>query len=199
MGNSATFVKQFCKEEEFELINIMEEVETGKGFDALDRRPKLAEALKIAKSEGYILMVSKLDRLSRSVAFISQLMESKVNFIVTQLGKDADPFMLHLYAALSEKERELISQRTKSALQVLKGKGVALGNKTNLDEARRLSNVTNRQQATDFANDMKEVILSYRDKGLSLEKIAIKLNTIGAKTRRGGKWYACTVRNVLNR
>ena len=126
-------------------------------------------------------------------------METKVPFIVAQLGKEADAFMLHLYAALSEKERELISSRTKSALAVLKAQGKVLGNQTNLDEARLLSNATNRTEATNFAKNVLSTVLQFRDSGDTLPIIADKLNTMGVKTRRGGKWHASTVSNILKR
>ena len=192
-------VIEFCRAENFEVIEHYSEVETGKGADALTKRPQLAKALQHAKKEGAYLVVAKLDRLGRNVSFISGLMESKVPFIVAQLGKDADSFMLHLYAALSEKERELISTRTKAALQVLKAKGVKLGNQTNLDDARLLSNETNKVKATEFADSIITMVTAYRDKGLTMRDIADKLNTTGVTTRRGGAWYASTVANILKR
>jgi len=118
---------------------------------------------------------------------------------VSQLGKDADSFMLHLYAALSEKERELISTRTKAALKVLKDKGVKLGNRTNLDDARALSNITTKQQASDFADNVLPMIKQFRDNGDTLPAIAERLNSMGVKTRRGGAWYPSTVTNILKR
>lgn len=192
-------VTEFCKVENIEVLAHYEETETGKGFDALDKRPQLAKALAQAKKEGACLVVAKLDRLSRNVAFISSLMETKVAFIVAQLGKDADSFMLHLYAALSEKERELISSRTKAALAVLKAKGVKLGNPTNLNEARLASNATNRAEATAFADNVLPMVKGLRDKGDTLPAIAANLNKLGVTTRRGGKWYASTVANILKR
>jgi len=192
-------INDFCELENIELVETFEEIQTGKGADALDKRPVLAKVLQVAKKQGYTVIVAKLDRLSRNVAFISQLMESKVNFIVSQLGKDADSFMLHLYAALSEKERELISTRTSAALQILKAKGVKLGNRTNLDDARKISNKTNKSNADKFAGEVIEIIGGFRTQGLSFNKIADKLNTLGIKTRRGGKWHGKTVSNILNR
>ena len=201
LGLQAQFdaVNEFCKSEGIEVIDHYEETETGKGFHAIDQRPQLAQALAKAKKEGASLVVAKLDRLSRNVAFISSLMETKVPFIVAQLGKEADAFMLHLYAALSEKERELISSRTKSALAVLQAQGKVLGNQTNLDEARLLSNATNRTEATNFAKNVLSTVLQFRDSGDTLPIIADKLNTMGVKTRRGGKWHASTVSNILKR
>ncbi len=192
-------VNEFCLLENIEVIAHYEETETGKGFDAIDKRPQLAKALAHAKKEGASLIVAKLDRLSRNVAFISSLMETKVPFIVAQLGKDADAFMLHLYAALSEKERNLISERTKAALAVLKANGKVLGNQTNLNEARLKSNVTNKAEATTFADKLMSIITSFRNDGDTLPTIATKLNDMGVKTRRGGKWHASTVTNILKR
>jgi DNA invertase Pin-like site-specific DNA recombinase len=192
-------ITEFCNAENIEVIGHYQEVETGKGQDALEVRPQLAKALAHAKKEDAYLVVAKLDRLGRNVAFISRLMESKVPFIVAQLGKDADPFMLHLYAALSEKERELISTRTKAALKVLKDKGIQLGNQTNLDEARLKGHATNREKASDFAQNVLPMIQQMRDSGETLPAIADKLNNLGVKTRRGGTWYASTVTNILKR
>ena len=199
LDSQLTIVQEFCNAENYEVLVHYSEIETGSGKDALDKRPILAKALQHAKREGAVLMVSKLDRLGRNVAFISNLMEQKVSFVVTQLGKDADPFMLHLYAALSEKERNLISDRTKAALKVLKDKGANLGNRTNLDDARLLSNATNVEKAKEFALKVGDTIRGYRKDGLSMQAIADKLNELGINTARGGNWYASTVANILKR
>ena len=106
-------VTRFAAAEGLHLLAEFIEVETGKGSDALDRRPQLAAALATGRQKKCPVIVAKLDRLSRDVAFISGLMAQRVPFIVAELGRDADPFMLHLYAALAEKERRLISERTK--------------------------------------------------------------------------------------
>ena len=116
-------VARFAEAEGMTIIGEYVEVETGKGADALDRRPQLAAALLAAKKAKCSVLVSKLDRLSRDVAFISGLMAQRVPFMVAELGRDADPFMLHLYAALAEKERRLISERTKAALAARKVNG----------------------------------------------------------------------------
>lgn len=106
------------------------EVQSGKRVsDTLAERPQLAAALEASKTSGGPVLVSKLDRLSRDVHFISGLMVHKVHFTVVELGPDVDPFMLHLFAALAEKERAMISQRTKAALAALKARGVKLGPK----------------------------------------------------------------------
>ena len=199
LESQQTEIENFCQDENFELVSVETEVETGKGSDALNKRPILASVLKQARTDGLIVIVAKLDRLGRNVAFISSLMESKIPFIVTQLGADADAFMLHLYAALSEKERELISQRTKAALSILKDRGVQLGNRTNLDEARALSTESIKKGADSFALEVLPLIEGNRTEGMTLAKIAERLNTLGVKTRRGGDWYGSTVRNVMMR
>src|ERR1700730_18573490 len=111
---------RFAAWEGFELGRVFVEVETGKGSDALDRRPQLAAALTEARRQRCGVVVAKLDRLRRDVHFISGLMSKRVPFIVAELGTDMDPFMLHIYAALAEKERRLISERTRTALAAAK-------------------------------------------------------------------------------
>jgi DNA invertase Pin-like site-specific DNA recombinase len=113
--------------EGFEIIEEFTEIETGKGADALDKRPQLRAALKAAKKLRASIAVAKLDRISRDVHFISGLMSKRIPFIVAALGKNVDPFMLHIYAAMAQQEREMISRRTKEALQAAKARGVRLG------------------------------------------------------------------------
>src|SRR5580700_10670370 len=127
---------QFASGEGFEVVREFVEVETGKGADALDRRPQLKAALATARKLRCHVAVAKLDRLSRDVHFISGLMAHKVPFLVAELGPDVDPFVLHLFAALAEKERSLISTRTRQALSAAKSRGVTLGN-PRLHEARK--------------------------------------------------------------
>src|SRR5216683_805565 len=118
---------RFAATEGFEPIREFVEVESGKGADALDRRPQLAAALAEARRRRCPVAVAKLDRLSRDVHFISGLMAERVQFIVAELGADVDPFILHLFAALAEKERVMIATRTRDALARAKARGVKLG------------------------------------------------------------------------
>ena len=120
-------LERFAASEGFELTRVFVEVETGKGSDALERRPELAAALNKARRQKCSVAVAKLDRLSRDVHFISGLMAHRVPFVVAELGADVDPFILHLFAALAEKERAMISTRTKAALAAAKARGVELG------------------------------------------------------------------------
>src|SRR5262249_38881456 len=116
-------IAQFAKTYRYRIVGVFDEVETGKGADALERRPKLAAAIKAARKLGNggktktaPVIGAKLDRLSRDVHFISGLMTQRVPFIVTELGPDVDPFMLHIHAAVAEKERNRIAQRTRERL-----------------------------------------------------------------------------------
>ena len=111
----------FAAQNGMEVVEAFTEVETGKGADALDRRPQLAAALAAARRHDGQVLVAKLDRLSRDVHFIAGLMAQRVAFVVAEFGADEDPFMLHIYAALAEKERRMISERTRAALAVRRG------------------------------------------------------------------------------
>jgi DNA invertase Pin-like site-specific DNA recombinase len=119
-------VAGFCQREGLTIVASYEEIETGRGSDALERRPRLKAAIEHARLYDAVVVVAKLDRLSRDVHFISGLMAQRVPFVVAALGLDVDPFMLDLYAAFAEKERNVISERTKAALAALKASGVRL-------------------------------------------------------------------------
>ena len=176
------------------------EVETGKGTDALERRPQLAAALARAKRLKAPVIVAKLDRLSRDVHFISGLMAQRVPFIVAELGAGADPFMLHIYAAFAERERAIISARTRAALQAKKARGALLGNRTNLAEAQALGGASSRAAADAFAANVLPVVRHIQGIGLTtLAELAEAQNARGIATARGGRWHAMSVRTVLAR
>lgn len=165
------------------------EVETGKGSDALARRPELERALVEAKRHGCPVVVAKLDRLSRDVAFISGLMAKRIPFVVAELGADTDPFVLHLYAALAEKERAMISARTNAALAAAKARGAKLGN-PDLATAQVAARKAIAANADAFAENVLPVIREVQATGASLRQIAAALNTRGIPTARGGRWAA---------
>lgn len=190
---------RFADSEGFEIVAEHVEVETGKGSDALDRRPELAAAIAKARALRCPVAVAKLDRLSRDVHFISGLMSHRIAFLVAELGPDVDPFVLHLYAALAEKERALISGRTKSALAAAKAKGVTLGN-PKLHEARVHAIAAVRGEADRAAGNVQPIIAEIQRTGAkTLREIADALNARGVPTPRGGMWYAASVRNALVR
>jgi DNA invertase Pin-like site-specific DNA recombinase len=193
-------VARFAAAQGAEIIAEHIEVETGKGADAIDRRPRLSAALAQARKAKAPVVVAKLCRLSRDVAFISGLMAQRVPFIVAELGADADPFMLHVYAALAEKERNLIAERTRAALAVKKAQGAKLGNRTNLDEASAKGRAAQRLAADASAANVVPVIRQIHASGATtLRAVADALNARGIPTARGGKWYSTTVKNVLDR
>jgi DNA invertase Pin-like site-specific DNA recombinase len=193
-------IVRFVQQESLELVAEHVEVETGKGSDALDRRPVLRRALAQARRQKASIVVAKLDRLSRDVAFISSLMVQKVPFIVSELGFDADPFMLHIYAALAEKERALIADRTRVALNQAKARGRQLGNRTNLAEAGKKGALTGKLAADAFAANVLPIVRQMQAAGLTtLAQIADVLNARGIRTARGGAWHPSTVHNLLAR
>jgi DNA invertase Pin-like site-specific DNA recombinase len=190
---------QFVQGEGFEVVREFVEVETGKGSDALDRRPQLRTALTAARKLRCHVAVAKLDRLSRDVHFISGLMAHKVPFLVAELGPDVDPFVLHLFAALAEKERALISTRTRQALSAAKARGVTLGN-PRLHEARKNAVGAVKTEADRYAANVLPIIREAQKAGArTLREIAEALNARGIATARGGQWYAQSVANILER
>jgi DNA invertase Pin-like site-specific DNA recombinase len=193
-------VTRFAEAESYTLIAEFTEVETGKGADALDRRPQLAAALAAGKTGKCPVIVAKLDRLSRDVAFIAGLMAQRVPFIVAELGADADPFMLHLYAALAEKERRLISERTRSALAQRKAQGARLGNRSNPAAAAAMGRRVQVEGAAAFAANVLPIIESLRQSGVrDLRGLAMALNNRGVRTARGGRWHVSNVKNLVDR
>ena len=180
---------RFCQAEGFDCAAEFVEVETGKGADALERRPKLAAALDTARKLKCPVIVAKLDRLSRDVAFIAGLMAQRVPFIVAELGASADPFMLHIYAALAQQERRMISERTKTALGAAKARGVKLGNP---EQAR-----ANADLAREFAETMRPLVAPVIN--LPSRRIASFLNDQGHRTPTGGRWHMESVRRLLER
>lgn len=190
---------RFAEAEGFTVLREFVEVETGKGSDALERRPQLSAALAAARKAKCHVAVAKLDRLSRDVHFISGLMVHRVPFLVAELGPDVDPFVLHLFAALAEKERSLIATRTRQALKAAKARGVTLGN-PKLHEARENAAETVKATADRHAANVLPIIHEARKAGAtSLRAIADVLNARGIATARGGAWHASSVRNVLAR
>lgn len=188
-------IERFCETEGFVIADGFVDVASGKS--SADERQGLRDALAAAAKLKCPVLVSKLDRLSRDVAFISGLMSRGVPFIVAELGADADPFMLHLYAALSEKERRMIGQRTRDALAQKKLQGVKLGNTVNLPAAGARGAAKNAANAVEFANRLGAIVRSLQVTGESLRGIAEQLNVMGVATARGGKWTASTVSRLI--
>lgn len=179
-----------------ELIKEFTEIESGKNID----RKALREAIDYSKKNSATLIIAKLDRLARSVYFISSLMESGVDFVACDMPY-ANKFMIHIYAAIAENERELISQRTKAALAELKKKGVELGSPENLTaQARKKGLKKRKENAANNVNNLvaKNAIIPLRNDGMSYEQIANKLNEMGLKTRRGNPFTRMQVYRLYN-
>jgi DNA invertase Pin-like site-specific DNA recombinase len=175
------------------------EIESGKKND----RPQLARALAEAKRIGAVLLIAKLDRLARNVAFIANLLEAGVEIAAADMP-EANRFLLHVMAAVAEHEAQAISDRTRAALAAAKARGVALGwsMPARADEQRQASRKgasRNARIADQHAANVLPVIRQIAAGGASLRQIADELNARGAKTARGGLWYAATVRNLMAR
>lgn len=175
-----------------DLIGEHIEVETGKGANALSKRPELVAALAIAKREKAGLIIAKLDRLARNVHFISGLMETGVEFAVADMP-NADRFQLHLFAALAEKEAEVISQRTKAALAAAKDRGTELGKHGKVLAAR------NQAEAMDRLEPIAADLLALKAEGLSVRKMVEALNSRAIPSPAGGKWHPASLHKALAR
>src|SRR6516225_1527034 len=197
-GAQSEAIARFAAAEGLVVASEHVEVETGKGADALQLRPQLREALDKARKLKCPIVVAKLDRLSRDVAFIAGLMSQRVPFVVAELGPDIDPFILHIYAALAQKERAMISARTKEALAQAKAKGVRLGN-PRLHEVRAKGSESMKAAADRFAANVLPLIQPLRAEGKSLREIAKALDERGVPTARGGKWAATQIADILKR
>jgi len=192
-------VTDFIASRNGRVIGEFVEVESGKR----DNRPKLREALHRAKVTGATLVIAKLDRLSRNVAFIATLQEGGVRFLCADMP-DANELTIHLFAAIAQHERKIISERTRSAMRAAKAKGRVFGNPNGARALRGLGNkaaVTVIKASADrHARDILPVIDDIRTTGVhTLQGIADELNARGIVTARDGRWYAATVRSVLNR
>jgi DNA invertase Pin-like site-specific DNA recombinase len=156
-------------------------------------------ALADARRHRCPIAVAKLDRLSRDVHFISGLMTQRVPFLVADLGADVDPFLIHLYAALAEKERALISQRTKAALKAAKTRGVRLGN-PEIAKAQAIGAARVKAEADRFAANVVPIIKEAQRAGASSPRDRRRSQRArGIRTARGGKWAATQVRDILRR
>jgi DNA invertase Pin-like site-specific DNA recombinase len=193
-----SYVEAFAAREGFKIVDWFTEIESGKySSDVLDKRQVLRAALDHAKKLKAPLLVSKLDRLSRSVYFISRLMEFKVKFVVCELGADVDPFMLHIYAAAAEKERKVIGERTKAALQSLKERGKILGN-PELHLARHVLAVRSEQRDQEAWEYYTDALPELR-RNASLRSFADHMNREGSTTSTGSRWTPEAVRRLRNR
>ena len=195
--------------EGFSVKSWYQDIQTGAGKDALLLRQGLSTALKEARAARCPLIVSRLDRLSRNVHFITGLMEHKVHFIVAALGRDCDEFTLHIYASLAEQERKMISERIKAALARSK-KMLGLSNPMKRSKAfrrrlRMLSNAAIRKAAMERAEACRvhlEWALSHTGKSgrpISCNAAAEKLNELSLPSPMGGRWNSTGLINMACR
>jgi DNA invertase Pin-like site-specific DNA recombinase len=181
-------IERFAQQEGFEIVQTFTEVQSGKDDD--QRRPQLNAALEAARKAKAPVIVAKLDRLSRDVHFISGLMKHRVSFIVADLGADTDPFMLHIYAALAEKERRMISDRTKQALASAKANGKQLGGLRDYGREAKAAAVERAKLLAPYFEELAEK---------SAREIARVLNERSVPTPTGKPWSAMTIIRARDR
>ena len=172
------------------------EVESGRN----NRRPQLLAAVDLAREHRAVLLVAKLDRLARNVAFLATLMESRVRFKAVDVPQ-ADEFTIHILAAVAQREAEAISQRTCAALAAKKARGFELGTPRNLtDHARTRSLAVRQHNAREQVSirQARRVCQLLRGQGASLQQIVAELNSSGYRTRRGRPFYKTAVSRLLN-
>lgn len=191
-------VEKYVSSQDGTILNEYTEIETGTNKR---KRIEIQKAIQMAKSENAVLVIAKLDRLSRNVNFISSLMDSGIEFIAVDMPT-ANNFTIHIFSALAEQEAKLISSRTKQALAELKKKGSVLGNPKNLnDNARAKGVATIKENAinNDRNRQAQSVIMSCKERGMSYREIAKYLNELNFKTRYGNQFLAPTVHQLYNR
>jgi DNA invertase Pin-like site-specific DNA recombinase len=187
-------VLQFLNGGRWSLTGEFTEVESGKRSDRLE----LAKALAACKRHKAKLVIAKLDRLSRNLAFIAALMDSGVEFIACD-NPHANSLTIHILAAVAQHERDMISQRTKDALRAAKRRGTKLGN-PKLDDVRGRAVASVKAGAARFAANVAPIIAEIRKSGVASHRgIARALNARGVATARGGKWEAAQVGAILRR
>lgn len=191
-------VTDFLNGGSWELLAEFVEVESGKADD----RPQLEQALATCELSGATLVVAKLDRLSRNLAFLAKLQESGARFVAADMP-EANELTIHIMAAVAQAERKAISTRTKEALAAAKARGVRLGgNRGNLEDLRKgpaKSAEVRCRQARERALKVRRQIdaISAGDERMSLRQIAAALNDRGITAPRGGRWHASQVKAVL--
>src|SRR6185312_473826 len=178
----------------WQLVAEFTEVETGKGSNALDRRPQLRAALEACRKHKATLLIAKLDRLARNAHFITGLIESGTDFVAADMP-NANKVMLQMHAVMSEWERDQISARTRAALAQAKARGVVLGAAGARNLARHRETRTRDAQA--FVERLRGVFEGFELRGLSQRQMVADLNALGIKTPRGAMWRLKQVQRVL--
>lgn len=192
-------VRRFAEQHGLTVIEEYTEVETGKGADALEQRPQLAAALEAARRRNCKVVVAKLDRLSRDVHFISGLMSHGIPFVVAEFGPNVDSFMLHIYAAVAEKEAQMISQRTKVALAAARARGVKLGSPDMVSLSAKAA-AAKREEAERFAASVMPAIEGIINRGITSKRaIARELDRMKVATPTGAMWSDVMVGKVMAR
>lgn len=188
-------VAQYMSTKAFSIVvEEFTEVETGKGTNALEKRPQLRAALAACKKYGATLIIAKLDRLARNVHFVSGLLETGVDFIAADMPQ-ANKVMIQMHSVMAEWERDQISSRTKAALAAAKARGVALGVKGRENLKQNIAE--RKEKSNEFAQRLIGILISFKAAGLSQRKMVDQLNQIGLPAPKGGAWSLIQLQRVI--
>jgi DNA invertase Pin-like site-specific DNA recombinase len=187
-------VRRFLNGSAWDVLGEFVEVEPGRKTD--EQRPELAKALAECRRHGAVLLVAKLDRLARSVHFVSGLMRAGVKFVAVDLPQVTD-LTIHVMAAFAEHETKRISQRTKDALAAFKARGVTLATAGPANLTRNIEQ--RKSEADDFAEKLRGVIMGMKARGLSQRAMVAELNILGARAAAGGEWSLLQLQRVVRR
>jgi len=192
MGAQKDAVRRYLESLECELLANFEEVESGSN----NERPQLMAAIELAKAKKAILVIAKLDRISRNASFLMKLQDSGIDFVACDMP-NADKFTVGILALVAQRERELISQRTKAGLAIAKGRGAKLGNPNASQAWNKAVKAIKGAKRTFAATAIKHIQEIQGTGILTLARIADCMNKRGEKTPRGGKWTATAVKRVI--
>jgi DNA invertase Pin-like site-specific DNA recombinase len=182
-------INAFCQSYGYELIDVIIEIETGKGSDALRTRPQLATALEIARLTGAVIVSAKLDRITRNVAFGATLFQrTDISFRIADMP-NADNFQINIMLSVAQLEAEMISKRTKAALQAARERGQVLGGGQGA--------LVQKNAAAAFAEGFRAIVAPMSH--LPVRAIAAELNARGLKTATGADWAHATTHRLIQR
>jgi len=182
-----TLIERFLSDGD-EVIAEFVEVQSGKD----DERVELWKGIAHAKKHDAKILIAKLDRFSRKVSFIAGIMEQGIGLVVAEMPHATD-FQLHIFAALAQEERRLISERTRNALAEAKKRGVELGKNG------KVLAIKHRDEAVKWAEELRPILMPMLDEGLSYNEIARRLNDKGVATVKGGRFFPQQVKNIVQR
>lgn len=193
-------IRRFASTHRYTVVEWFTDVKSGKDIDAFERRPQLKAAFSMALDLGCTVIAAKVDRLSRNVAFVSRVLETHpVHFVTAQTGDRADKTMIHLYAMMAEKERAMISERTRAAMERMRSNGAPIGCPKGLKRKNAHRNERLTTEAKERAEKYYPMIHEFRCKGNTFQQISNALTRMNIATKSGVPWTANNVERCYAR